>query len=101
MRYLKEVYQTFKLGEKLANKRPTYMIYVFSALFLAATSAFMTIMNIRRHYTVMAGVTAVLMVIFLLCAYLYGIRKLETLPSAIAAGCVMMTFSYFAVSGQN
>ena len=49
----------------------------------------------------MAVITGILTAIFLLCAYLYGVRKMETLPSSIAAVCVMLTFSYFAVSGQN
>lgn len=101
MKYWKEFTQVFKLGADLTNKSQMYIIFAVSALLLSATSSAMTVMNIRREFFVMAVITGVLAIVFLLCAYLSGVRKMAVFPSVIAAICILLMFSYFAVSGQN
>lgn len=101
MRYLEEIYHIFKQSEKLANKKQRYIAYTVSSLLLMATAAMMSVMNIRRGLYVMAAITVAITIILLLCAYLFGVRKMEILPSTLAAACIILTFSYFAVSGQN
>ncbi len=101
MKIYNEFMQVFKLSEKLKNRSQMCTIYAISALLLAATSSFMTVMNLRREFYVMGAITGILTVVLLLCAYLSGVRKMEVLPSVIAAICILFMFSYFAVSGQN
>ena len=101
MNILKEFLRTFKLGAKFTNESLANIVFTVSALLLAATSIGMTVINLRREFYLMAAITAALVAIFLLCAYLSGIRKMAFLPSAISAVSILFIFSYFAVSGQN
>ncbi|WP_165053036.1 MULTISPECIES: GGDEF domain-containing protein [unclassified Adlercreutzia] len=73
---------------------------LLGTIFLALISAILTAMNIAKGWWIMTGSTGLLVAGFLVAA-LCASRKKALASAVITAVMVAVTFSYYALSGQN
>ncbi|WP_165046269.1 GGDEF domain-containing protein [Adlercreutzia sp. ZJ138] len=86
--------------QSASDKELQLRTLLLGTCFLAIISAILTAMNIEKGWWLMTVSTSLLMVGFIvaaLCAY----RKKALVSAAIAAVMVAITFSFYAVSGEN
>gem|GEM_PF-1250863 len=88
-------------AEDEVTKKNKFYFKAYVSAFLAGASLLLSIMNIVNEYWKMLGTTLGLTIGFILCAVMFGVFRLEKVPSALAAVMVAFMFTTYAVRGNN